>query len=372
VIGDGSEWSLLDLSGIEGADRSAVYSVARGPGGRIVLGGIQTVRRVPQPCWWVSNDGGETFAFHPAEGSFPSRSEAGLVALAYGNGVFVGAGVPGESWVSVDGETWARSAIPAVSDPDSGELPVMKAIRFYDGAFWAAGNYGRVYRSTNGLDWTVLSEADENALLEDFLIDGDHLHATGPESLQVWSPDRGETWFSGETDTFGLTVLTGGRGLAFSRGLFAPTGGELGSGNEVVFDSFPAARAFSQMAYTEGIWFAHIAGTDYLGRSSGHFLDQAVSEDGVYYEHPWFGWFTMRSGNWFFHFNLGWIYSESASGDSVWIYAGGLEWILTSSSLWPNFYHGPSGHWGLYADFSDWFFNLNTGTWQERPAFGDG
>jgi len=370
VIGDGENWTVRDLSEIEGADQAGVLSVAQSNTGRLVLGGTQTFRRVPRPCWWVSNDGGETFTFFASDRDFPFRSEAGLSGMAFGNGVFVGVGIVGESWVGVNGESWAEAALPAVENPDDGESPLIKTIRFYDGAFWAVGNYTRVYRSENGREWTVVHEGGGNNLLDELLIDGDSLHATGSELRQAWSPDRGVSWFSAEASSTGNGTLTGGRGLAFFRGVFAPTGDLLDHENEIVFEIFPSIGSFSQIAYTEGTWLAFTDGTYFLGRAEGHFLDRAVSVDGIFFEHPWFGWFTLRSENWLYHFNLGWIYTESSSGTSVWIATDGLGWIFTSDSLWPNFYHPHSENWGLYADSSEWFFNSTTGDWQKRASFG--
>ena len=370
VIGDGASWILKDLSQIEGAEQAVVLSVAQGDSGRLVLVGTQTFRRLPRPCWWVSNDGGDSFTFFASDRDFPRREEAGLVDIAFGSGIFVAVGVAGESWVSVNGESWAEVALPAVENSDGGELPVMKAITFFDGAFWAIGNYTRVYRSENGLDWSIVHEGETNDLLNQFLIDGDTLHATGPELRQAWSPDRGLNWFSAETSSTGSGVLAGGRGLAFFRGVFAPTGNLLDEENEIVFDVFPRFRSFSELAYTEGKWLALTGGTYFFGRTGGHFLDSAVSADGIFFQHPWLGWFTLRSDNWLYHFNLGWIYTESSSDTAVWIATDGLGWIFTSNSLWPNFYHPLSEHWGLYADSHEWFFNSTAGEWQQRSSFG--
>lgn len=67
----------------------------------------------------------------------------------------------------------------------------------------------------------------------------------------------------------------------------------------------------------------------------------------VYVDRKWynldgFGWFSPLNDDWLFHYELGWLYSPSAPGNSVWLFLESSgEWIWTSTEF--NGYLTPFG-----------------------------
>ena len=89
-----------------------------------------------------------------------------------------------------------------------------------------------------------------------------------------------------------------------------------------------------------------------------------------WYSNNWFGYFYQASNGWCYHFNLGWLYPESQTDGSLWIWSPQLKWIWLSSSSYSDNYgwSGNDNNW-LYFDFISEagakIYNFKNETWSE-------
>ena len=57
-----------------------------------------------------------------------------------------------------------------------------------------------------------------------------------------------------------------------------------------------------------------------------------------WYANDWFGYFFQSPNGWCYHYNLGWIYPETETDGSLWIWSGQLEWLWMDASSFANKY----------------------------------
>ena len=71
-----------------------------------------------------------------------------------------------------------------------------------------------------------------------------------------------------------------------------------------------------------------------------------------WYANDWFGYFFQSANGWCYHYSLGWIYPESETDGSLWIWSGQLEWLWMDASSFANKYawSAKDNDW-LYFDF---------------------
>ena len=85
------------------------------------------------------------------------------------------------------------------------------------------------------------------------------------------------------------------------------------------------------------------------------------------YDIPWLGTITQDAGNgWVLHKNLGWIYADGSSPESVSIYKTGAGWFWTGSSFSHYLYSYDLGGWVYYSpDTSSpqWFYDYKHKEW---------
>lgn len=370
VIGQGDTWDVRDASPSEtGSISSAVEAM-----GRIVMVGNSTVRRLSAPARWVSSDGGATFSLQ-FFGEANGRSRDLEMAITFAEGRFVAVGVPGLVWTSTDGDEWTSHPLPSLSVDNNPQDVQLSSIVHVDDTFFAGGDFGTLYKSADGIAWELLMQGDTPGpfnTLDKFVVDGDNIYVAGASGDTFWSDDRGVSW-NYYFRSGNLSDLTGGNGRYYAGGHIVPGGGPISPERDLNI-TFWKSFGGREIGYTQGKWLVlqSVSSAFYLGSpetGTAGFLDSAVTTDNIYYQHPWFGWYTLRSGDWVYHFNMGWIYSGSGSNQNVWIYAGGFDWIFTSESLWPFFYHLSSGHWVLYAGGPDWFWNETLQAWMQRNEF---
>ena len=80
---------------------------------------------------------------------------------------------------------------------------------------------------------------------------------------------------------------------------------------------------------------------------------EVIQYQSSWYSNNWFGYFYQASNGWCYHFNLGWLYPESQTDGSLWIWSPQLKWIWLSSSSYSENYgwSGNDNNW-LYFDFT--------------------
>lgn len=65
-----------------------------------------------------------------------------------------------------------------------------------------------------------------------------------------------------------------------------------------------------------------------------------------WYRSSWFGAYNGSSAPWFFHVNLGWMYtSESRSEAALWFYTEDTKWAWMNEDSWPYFWHDETQSW---------------------------
>jgi poly(beta-D-mannuronate) lyase len=87
---------------------------------------------------------------------------------------------------------------------------------------------------------------------------------------------------------------------------------------------------------------------------------------------PWFGSFTVSTGDWLFHDELGWIYVGFVeSTDGMWIWSHYLQsWLWSSEELFPIVYDSGAGAWRVYVILTDvgaFMFDFTTQQWTVIP-----
>ena len=81
----------------------------------------------------------------------------------------------------------------------------------------------------------------------------------------------------------------------------------------------------------------------------------------------WFGTFFQSDYHWIYHLSLGWIYPEGEGSFDNWLYIEGLDWVWTSSAVYPYVFSPLSGGMWLWYDSSrtesQWFYNFKEQAW---------
>lgn len=135
--------------------------------------------------------------------------------VVQGNGIL--AGSDGLSWAaSTTGETWTA----ATSSPPAGVT--MNSLAFGNGVFVSVGNFGRVYTSTDGINWTWRDISAPTLNLRKVIFGGDQFvvigggrdGATTSETL-LTSPD-GITWTSTALPAASTFASTAGASSVYS------------------------------------------------------------------------------------------------------------------------------------------------------------
>lgn len=148
---------------------------------------------------------------------FPASGRVGINAAAHGAAGYVMVAVAsggGNSWVSPDGTNWTRST-------DSG----------FDGASHVVANGGEyiaigpdragagrgVWRSTDGLNWSLLTATPVLEFVNDLTVENGVLIAVGAsadfDAARIWTSEDGVNWFSiGAPETSSELTAVAARG----------------------------------------------------------------------------------------------------------------------------------------------------------------
>ena len=367
-VGRISPEGLLQTQSLSSEFGGTVRAAAAG-NGRIVLGGGYSFTGA-DPAWWVSTDGGQSFTGYPGDGRIGDVGiEESIKGLQYYNGQFVAVGYPGEVWTSPDGESWTLNLIPTVEVARQQREVMLFDLEVLGGVLYASGSFTTLYKSTDGINWELVYQGSSSFDLERFHVDGQNVHAVSARGGHLYSSDGGQNWSYGNASNTNLLNIMGGGDYKYAGRYFAPANGSISFFTKVEFDELPAGTG--AVVYGSGKWIVRTsAGTYLLGTNASSVFDEATTTDGTVYEHPWLGQFVFGTAGWVYHFNLGWIYTEARSGDDVWIFTPQLGWIHTRSTVWPAFYHGESGDWGLYEGSGELFYNLTAGALQSAETFG--
>ena len=90
--------------------------------------------------------------------SLGSATDLGLLAVTYGNGVFVAVTNSGKAYRSADGVTWTKATV---------NVNAMYGVAFGNGVFVAVGNAGSIFTSPDAATWTRRTWSGPNAAFED-------------------------------------------------------------------------------------------------------------------------------------------------------------------------------------------------------------
>ena len=63
---------------------------------------------------------------------------------------------------------------------------------------------------------------------------------------------------------------------------------------------------------------------------------EITEEVGGWKSSPWFGTFIYYQKGWLYHAQLGWLYSSSNEGESVWLWNENHGWLWTKEGVWPS------------------------------------
>ena len=87
-----------------------------------------------------------------------------------------------------------------------------------------------------------------------------------------------------------------------------------------------------------------------------------------WYSNDWFGYFYQSPSGWCYHFNLGWIYPETQTDGSLWVWSRQLDWLWTDSTSYATKYawSAQDNDW-IYFDFQSdsgpKVYHYNNETW---------
>jgi hypothetical protein len=114
------------------------------------------------------------------------------IALACGNGVFVAAFFGGSVAVSSDGVSWTTTQLHYKAG-----LPILTALKFFNGRFIATTDGSELYTSTRGAGWTELDPvtAQAPAGLAGLVWDGKEYIGTPSLAGSLWSSPDLSTWY---------------------------------------------------------------------------------------------------------------------------------------------------------------------------------
>jgi hypothetical protein len=83
------------------------------------------------------------------------------------------------------------------------------------------------------------------------------------------------------------------------------------------------------------------------GRNLGDFWTGAKPLVGApsWWDSWWFGSYYKAENGWWYHIDLGWIYPSGASGDGLWLWKEGLNWVWTKQYVYPFLFSHDTGSW---------------------------
>ena len=161
-------WTLLQPS----FTANGLNSVASSPAQIVVVGENATV-------WYSTNGSNWT------QGTITGLTHtATLTGVAYGNGIFVAVGSkvdtdsidPGFIITSVNGITWVERSSRFITTQN------LHNVSFADGFFYAVGDNDTILRTSNGVNWTDISQIEVDDPY--YVVKGnDFLYGYGPEEL---------------------------------------------------------------------------------------------------------------------------------------------------------------------------------------------
>ncbi|MFP6899397.1 MAG: hypothetical protein VCA36_00550, partial [Opitutales bacterium] len=72
---------------------------------------------------------------------------------------------------------------------------------------------------------------------------------------------------------------------------------------------------------------------------------------GWWQSHWWGSFYVSGSGNWIYHYPLGWMYQATETPSSVWFWNSKRGWLWTTSRIFPYLYEygdGSNSNWLYY------------------------
>jgi hypothetical protein len=83
----------------------------------------------------------------------------------------------------------------------------------------------------------------------------------------------------------------------------------------------------------------------------------------------WFGVFYADSFPWLYHPQLGWTYQGGSDAGDLWMWQGGLGWVWTSATAYPNLYRANTDSWVWFepntSGGTSQLYNYDTQLWED-------
>ena len=104
-------------------------------------------------------------------------------------------------------------------------------------------------------------------------------------------------------------------------------------------------RAFARNA--EGISYGTVQSflTPPSSTSISPWWESVPEMNGGWRNSSWFGSFIAYPQGWIYHADLGWIYSDSDSSTSLWLWSSDNGWQWTGSGIYPHLFQNSSANW---------------------------
>ncbi|MDR1278754.1 MAG: hypothetical protein LBK02_08385 [Treponema sp.] len=178
-----------------------------------------------------------------------------ITGFAYGEtpagGIFVAVSITGLIAYSVDGDIWLRALKAPKENPDDPEAPnpfnaEFNAVCYGGGVFIAAGNNGKIARSTDGVYWKAGPPTGINGFgassINGISCGNGIVVAVGDNANISCSADGGLTWAGGSAPVFGGKRLNA---VSFGNGVFYAAGNEGQTG----YSNDPAGGSWNHYRY---------------------------------------------------------------------------------------------------------------------------
>ena len=138
----------------------------------------------------------------------------GILSLCYGNGKYIATGGSGKMAYSTDGINWT-----AVSDSPFGSSYIY-SICYGNGKYVAGDYYGKIAYSTDGINWTKVSNSTFSSYIFSICYGNGKYIAGGASGKMAYSTD-GITWTAVSDSTFGTNPISS---ICYGNGKFVTVG----------------------------------------------------------------------------------------------------------------------------------------------------
>jgi hypothetical protein len=254
---DGESWTAVEDSTL---DSYNINGIAYGNNRFVAVGSFGKMAYSANGESWTA----------VADSTFPNDYNTGYIyGIAYGNSRFVAVGSFGKMAYSADGESWTAVADSTIWDyTDSyGDTytAVITTITYGNNRFVAVGTDGKMAYSTDGENWTAVSNSILTSQINGIAYGNNRFVAVGhdasgnfPNNTYIGKmaySDNGENWTAVEDSTFGPSAIWG---IAYGNNRFVAVGGQMNESGKIAYSADGVSWTAVEDS-TFGIWIAAIA-----------------------------------------------------------------------------------------------------------------